>query len=412
MSQKKRRGLKSYFYSLGPGVITGAADDDPAGIVTYLMAGAIAGFSVLWLIILCIPMLIVIEEMSARVGVVAKKGLSKIIREKYGLKAAIFVALIVAVCNIATIGADIGGAASCLELLTGIKFQYYLVLISAGLLFVMVYRSFHYLSRLLFIMTPFLLLYVVNDFIARPDWAKVLTRTFIPYFSFEPGFIVAAIALLGTTLSPYLIFWQTTEEIEEKKAVEELKQESFDVIAGMIYTQLIAYFVVISGAAVFYSKNIPITDVKTAALSLKPLLGSTAFFVFSIGILFSALISVPVLAGSTAYVLAEAFGFSEGLDKKPGEARFFYGVLIASFLIAVLSNLIGIDPVKFLYYSQVLDGILMPFLIYFLIRVTSDPQIMGKNTSSRSSVAIAAFSALLFTILTIFLFYQIIAPLF
>lgn len=406
--KKERRGLRSYFASLGPGVITGAADNDPSGIVTYLVAGATSGFKILWLAIFTLPMLIVVEEMSARVGVVTKKGLAYVLRETYGVKVAIGAAAIVAICNIATIGADIGGAASCLELLTGIRMEYFVILFGLLLIFVMFFRGYHYLSRLLFIMTPFLLLYVFNGFMAKPDLQEVVINTFKPSLDFSLNFLMALVAVLGTTLSPYLIFWQATEEVEEGKTVKQLRQENVDVISGMVYSVMIFYFIILSGAAVFYKQGISVSDVRTAALSLKPLLGNAAFLTFSLGIIFSSLIAVPVLVGSTAYVAAEAFKLPEGLDKRLREAPFFYIVIGISIALSIMINLLKIDPVKFLYYSQILNGYLMPFLIYVLIKVTSNRRIMGEYISGKLSLLIAYLALIIFVLCDLFLTFEIL----
>jgi Mn2+/Fe2+ NRAMP family transporter len=405
---KRRRGLRSYFSSLGPGVITGAADNDPSGIVTYLVAGAASGFKILWLSIFTLPMLIVIEEMSARVGVVTKKGLARVLRETYGVRFAIAAAVIVAICNIATIGADIGGASSCIELLTGIRMEYSVVVFGLILMFILLFRGYHYLSRLLFVLTPFLLLYVVNGFLAKPELREVAINTFKPSVDFSLNYLVAVVAVLGTTLSPYLIFWQTTEEVEEGKTVNQLKQESFDVLLGMVYSVVIFYFIILSGAAVFHKQSISVADVRTAALSLKPLLGNAAFLTFSLGIIFSSLIAVPVLVGSTAYVLSEAFGLPEGLNKRLREAPFFYITIVGSIILAILINLLKIDPVRFLYYSQVLNGYLMPFLIYMLVKVTSNREVMGENISKKTSLIIAYLTGIIFVLCDLFLAYELL----
>jgi NRAMP (natural resistance-associated macrophage protein)-like metal ion transporter len=404
---KRRRKLRDYFSALGPGVITGAADNDPAGIATYSVIGASTGFSLLWLMLFTIPMLTVIEEMSARVGVVTKKGLARVIKERFGTLSAYLCAFIVAFCNIATIAADIAGVAAGIELITGISWKWFLVPVGALLAYLLLAKSYHLVSRFLFLLTPFFLLYIVDGFLIRPNWIKVLSNTFIPNISLTSGYLIAAVALLGTTISPYLIFWQTTEEVEEKKTVKKLKEESFDVALGMAYSNIVFYFIILCAGAVLFTHNVEIKTAYEAALALKPLAGSLAFIFFSIGLVVSGILAVPVLAASTGYVVAEVFQWKEGLNKKLGEARGFYVVILLSLALGLIAAFINLNPIKLLYYSQVLDGILTPVLIYFLIKITDDSALMRKHTNTSVSRIIGWATLFLMTSLSCLMFYQI-----
>lgn len=380
---KKRRSYRNYFSALGPGVITGSADNDPAGIVTYILAGAKTGFSTLWLMFFTIPMLTVVEEMSARVGVVTKRGLARLIKENYGKKIAILIALILVICNLATIAADIAGISEVLAIIFGFSWKIFVFPLSLFFGYLLFTKNYHLVSRFLFLLTPFFLVYIINGFIIHPSWSDVLKNTFIPQISFGKEYLLAVMAVLGTTISPYLIFWQTTEEIEEKKSVKNLSEENFDVLAGMFYCNLIFYFIIISGAAVFFGKDFNIETVGQAALALKPIAGPLAFALFSFGLIVSGLLAIPVLVASTAYVVAEVFDAKEGLDKKPKDAPLFYKVLALCIFFPLLTLIIGFSPIEMLYYSQVLNCFLLPPLIYFLIKITNSSQIMGRYTNTK-----------------------------
>lgn len=405
---KKRRSWRDYFRALGPGVITGAADNDPAGIATYSVVGATTGFSLLWLMLFTVPMLTVVEEMSARVGVVTKKGLSAIIKEEYGKKVALLAVCVLAICSLATIAADISGISAGLELITGISWKLFVIPLILFLGWVMVRKNYHVVSRFLFLLTPIFFLYIINAFLANPNWANIIQRTFIPTVKSNTAFLMAAVGLLGTTISPYLIFWQATEEVEEKKSVKHLKEESFDVIAGMVFSNLVFYFIIICTGALLFPRHIMVSTARDAALALKPIAGNLSFALFSIGLIGSGLIAVPVLAASTAYATAEVFEVPEGLSKGVHHARVFYAVLIACLGLGGTSILLNLDPIKMLFYSQILDGILMPILIYLLIKVSDNPKLMGKHTNSTASRLIGWATMFLMTVFALMLFYQLL----
>lgn len=378
---KRRRHIKDYFGLAKNGTIVGAADNDPAGIVTYSQAGASFGFSLLWLMFLLTPLLIALEDMSARIGVVAKKSLPVLIKNKYGFKWVFFIASIVAIVNIITIGADIAGMSEVCSLLFGGPIIFFSFLITFLIALLLIRGSYSLVSRYLFLLTPVFLAYVATAFLVKTDWQQVLIHTFSPLMETGINYWIVAVAVVGTTLSPYLIFWQNTEEIEEKKTVKDLEDESLGVKAGMVYCNLISYFIIITCAAVLFKYGVEINTSKEAAEALKPLAGKGAYLLFSFGILGSGFLAIPILASSTAYIFSDIFHWKEGLDKKIMQARGFYGVLLLSLFIGLLLIFFGISPIKMLVYSQVLDGLVMPILIYFLLNIANDKEILGRHTN-------------------------------
>ncbi|MDD5605992.1 MAG: Nramp family divalent metal transporter [Patescibacteria group bacterium] len=372
---KRRRRFRHSFSISQDGVITGAADNDPAGIATYLQVGATTGFSLLWLMVLITPLTIAIEEMSARIGVITKKGLARIIRERYGPTWAYIAAFIVLLCNIATITANIAAMAEILSVFTGISWAWFVLPIAAVLLAVLIAKSYATISRYLIITTLVLILYIITGIMMQPSLSDVLAGVFRPVFELDNLFLLAGVGLIGTTIAPYLIFWQATSEIEDNKQIKDLRQESFGVALGFIFAGLVAFFIIIAAAMTFGgSELIPTTT--EAALALKPLVGHWAFLFFAIGILGSGLLGIPVLASSTAYVGAEAMRLPEGLSKTVKQAPGFYVLLIATLFGAGLLGLSSIPPMLMLLYSQVLNGILTPVLIILLMLLANDKRIM------------------------------------
>jgi NRAMP (natural resistance-associated macrophage protein)-like metal ion transporter len=375
--------LLRFVKRLGPGIITGMADDDPAGIATFAVVGASTGFSLLWLVVLTVPMLYSVEEMSARIGIVTRRELQPMIIEHFGRGAGYVCAAIVVICNVATIAADIGGIASGIALLTGLNFRWFVVPIGLLLAYLLLAKGYKTVARILLLITPLFFLYVIDAVLARPDWGTVLSQTFLPHTSLTLTYLLAAVGLLGTTISPYLLYWQTTEEIEADYELPELKEARFDVGVGMLMSNVISYFVIVCTAAVLFPHP-ALRNVQTAAeaaVALRPLAGEFAFAIFAVGLIVVGLLAVPVLASSTAYVAAETLGKPFGLNQKFRSAPGFYLVIFAALAVGALADFAGLSPVQMLFYSQVLDGLLMPVLLYFLIRLADDPDHMGVHTS-------------------------------
>lgn len=404
---KTRRSISHFFVKAKDGVITGSADNDPAGVLTYAQAGASFGFRQLWIMLFSLPLLTVVEEMSARVGVVTKHGLNAVISRYFGFRAALATAALVAIANIATIGADLAGMAAALELITNIKLIYFIVPIGFLLAFILIVESYAKVSRFFALLTPLFLLYIASSLLANPNWGEVL-RGFIPKIEFSETFIGLVVALLGTTISPYLIFWQTSEEVEEKKTVSKLQEEEHGVVAGMTYSQIVSSFVTIATASVLFGRagGGQIETAAQAAAALQPLAGDWSAILFATGIVVSGTLAVPILAASTAYVVADAFHFAEGLNLSLVRARWFYGVMTWSILIGIVIALLGISPIKMLIYSQILNGFLMPFLLVMLLKVTGRKDIMGKYTNSPIITIGAVITIVVFVVSDVLLVLQ------
>lgn len=376
---KKRRSILDFFWKSKRGIITGAADNDPAGIVTYTQTGAIAGYHLLWLAPLAWPLLVAVEEMSARIGMVTKKGINQIIIENFGLFWAWFTTIIIVICNTLTIGADIAAMADVSNILTGIPPVIFSLLFGALFLFVLYKKGYAVISRWLFILTPVFLSYIISAFLFNVPWGQALRDTFVPQLSvINMDLAMVALAFLGTTITPFLVFWETTQEIEERKDISHLGRERTGVTTGMFFTQLITFFIVIAAAAAFSGGGHLITTARDAAVALKPL-GVASFLLFSLGILGSGLIAIPVLASSTGYTFAETMQWSRGLNKSFPKARGFYIVIFLSIIIGVVISLSGFNAMLMLLYSQVLNGVLMPILLVFLLLITNSKKIMGVN---------------------------------
>jgi Mn2+/Fe2+ NRAMP family transporter len=375
---KKRRGIGDFFRLAKSGTITGAADNDPAGIVTYTQVGASTGFSQLWLMLLSLPMLGVIEEMSARVGVVTKKGLGRIIQQNYGIKVALVVAGLVAIANILTIGADLAAVAEVFGIMSGASSILFLIAVTLVIAYFLVRKNYKIVSRYLFIITPIFFLYVASGILVEPDWGEVIRSTLIPVIKIDLNYWVLAVGLLGTTISPYLIFWQTTEEIEEHRGMAEMKKEAKGVWLGMAFNHFIFFFIIIASAAVLFGGDKLLSSAGEAALALQPVAGDWALLFYGLGIIGAGIIAVPVLAASTGYMLKDAMHWHGGLDVKDNRAKSFYAVIILSLMIGLAIALTNINPIKALIYSQVLNGILMPFLLVVLIMVCNNKKILGK----------------------------------
>lgn len=377
---KRRRHISDYFSIAKSGVITGAADNDPAGIATFAQVGAVTGFSLVWLLALVTPLVIAIEEMSARIGAVTHRGLNTVIKQNCGVKWAITAGLIVLICNIATIGANIAAVAEVIGVLTHLPWEWLVIPIAALLSWLLLHGNYSFVSRYLLIVTLALLLYVITAFMVKLDPQTFLSQLWPIQISGPVIFLVAAVALIGTVISPYLIFWQTTEEVEDKTTVKDIKKERGGVAWGFIYANLIALVIIVIAATVFRGGGL-INSTTQAALMLKPLAGNWAFLLFSLGIIGSGLIGIPVLAASTAYTGAEALNWPEGLNQKIKKAKGFYSLMIGSILVGGVLILTQIPPMIMLLYTQVLNGILTPILILILLWLANNKKIMGRHTN-------------------------------
>lgn len=403
--EKNREKIKE----LGPGIITGGAGDDPAGIVTYTMVGITTGLSQLWLLLLSTPMMIAVQNMAASISMVTGKSLPEITKAYYSKTLTIFMVTLLGIANILTIGADLYGVSTIFHIISGYKTVYFLIPITALIGYLVTFGRYKLVKKVLITFTALLGIYFINVFMAKPDLILVLKNTFIPDINWNAAWIMAALGMLGTTISPYLLFWQASEEKEEKKSVAQAKEVNFDTIVGMIYSNLLAYCMIITGAVTLYGVHISHVDVQTLATTLKPSAGEYAFMFFSLGIIVSGFLAIPVLAGSTAYAIADTFGWREGMDEKVSDAKGFYIVFLSSLLFGDLIGILpNINAVDALYYSQVLDGILIPVLIAILFFISNNKKIMGEYTTNKFNNIFAVFAFLVTLILTLIMFYQLI----
>ncbi|HFC08917.1 MAG TPA: divalent metal cation transporter [Chloroflexi bacterium] len=379
-----------------PALITGGAGDDPAGVLTYTVVGATTGFSQLWLLVLSTPMLAAANSMAARIAVAAHDGLAAVVRKRYGRAAALIIVLVLAIANIATIAADAAGVASALQIATGVRWEFFVPLILVSLL-VVLHRGYTQIKRILVFLTAVLLAYVAAAIMAKPDWAALLQATFAPHIGGHKAWTMASLGLLGTTISPYLLFWQAGEEVEELQEgiTIQASETGLGVWPGMVYSNLIAFFIIVAAAMTIHAGGGHIQSVADAAQALAPL-GKAGVAIFIVGIVGSGLLALPVLAGSTAYAIAELMGWPEGFGARGAHARGFLVVLVAALgggmLISLWPNF---RPAEALYYSQVLDGVLLPVLMLILLVLSNDRRVVGSAKNPLWVNGIAAFTILI-----------------
>jgi Mn2+/Fe2+ NRAMP family transporter len=404
----QRRTWRQFFQVMGPGIVSGAADNDPSGVVTYIQVGATTGTGLLWLMLLSTPMLYYLEEMSTRLGVVTKRGIGRILKTQYGPRIAAAVIGPVALSNIITTGADLSGTGAALQLLTGIAWEWWVVPLAALMACSLIFASYRTISRFLLLLTPLFVLYIITGFIVRPHWDAILRATFIPSIQFTPTFLTAALGLLGATLTPYMFFWQTTEEVEARRKVEDLGNECVDCAAGMVYANVVFYFIILVAGVTLFGKGVTVQTVSDAARSLRPLAGAGAGLLFALGIVVSGMLSIPVMMASSAYSLAELFGWAEGLDKKIWQARGFYVLLAGASAVGAAIALLRISPVTLMYWSQVLNGFLLPPLFVVLLLLSNDSRILRRHTNRLMSNLVGWGTVLLASALAILTIGQLI----
>ncbi len=399
-NNKQIKRAEEYWGKLGPGLVTGASDDDPSGIVTYSQAGAQYGFQLIWLTLFTFPFMAVVQEMCARIGIVSGKGLAANIRHHYPPKVLYLVTGLLFLANVLNISADLGAMAAGMNLLLPlVNVEVFVVIFALISLMLQVFTNYATYSKYLKYLTIALLSYVFTAFAVNLDWVHVLKSTIIPSFSFTKGHLFILSAILGTTISPYLFFWQTSQEVEERiqggdTTIKLRKQHvtktqisnmRVDVWSGMLFSNTIAFFIFAAFAGTLYlNGNAIITSAADAASALKPFAGDFAYFLFAIGIIGTGFLAIPVIAGSTAYAISESLGWRYGLYRKLKQAYAFYGVIIVSMIIGVIANFMHLDPIKGLIYAAVSNGIIAPIILFFVIRISSDKKVMGKHKNGFS----------------------------
>jgi NRAMP (natural resistance-associated macrophage protein)-like metal ion transporter len=391
---KPFREAEDYWYSLGPGLVTGASDDDPSGIATYSQAGAQFGFSLLWMAVFTFPLMTIVQEMCARIGMATGAGLASNIRQQYRLGILYALTGILFVTNVFNIGADLGAmAASAQLILPSFNFFTLLVVFTVVSMSLQIFVSYSNYARFLKYLTLVLFLYVITALtLDNVPWQEVWQNTIWPNVTWSKGMLIMICAILGTTISPYLFFWQTSQEVEARRqngrlrpklrhqvlTKKEVKKMRFDVVAGMFVSNLVMFFIIVTCAAVLFPQGIMVESAEQAAQALRPLAGDQAYLLFALGIIGTGLLAVPVLAGSAAYALAESFRWPGGLNKGLSHAHAFYGVIIIAMLLGMAMNFYGLNPMQALIYSAVLNGLVAPIILYFIVKISSNKEVMGQ----------------------------------
>ena len=385
--------FKSFVRELGPGLVTGAADDDPSGIATYSLAGAAFGYHLLWTAIVTLPLMTAVQLMCARIGVVTRRGLAAVLREHYSRWLLWFACLLLLVANTINIAADLGGMAAAASMLSGIPSVWFVPAFTIAILALLIYASYAYMTRIFKWLTLVLFAYVLAAFVANPDWFDVFRETFLPRIQYTHDYLLTFVAILGTTISPYLFFWQAAQNAEQKEHLEkkiegrprramerELRSSGRDVGAGMFISNLIMFFIILTaGTTLHKAGQTNIETAEQAAAALRPLAGNAAYLLFTLGLVGTGMLAVPVLAGSAAYALAEAGAWNAGMSEKIHDARNFYGVIAIAMLIGMAMNFAHFNAVRLLFWTAVINGLLAPPLIIILLFVCNNPKVMGDH---------------------------------
>jgi len=394
LDSHRRRPLLSV---LGPGLVTGAADDDPSGIATYSQVGAQFGYSMAWTMFFGFPLLASIQAICAQIGATTGKGIAQNLRRHYPRPLLQFVVILLLIANVINLGADLGAMAASLGLLLPGPLLGFTFLFGLVSVLLEVFVSYNRYARVLKWATLSLFSYVAVVMVVGVPWGEAIRSTLVPQFTFDKGHAMALVAIFGTTISPYLFFWQAGQEVEEQRrrhvkplcvsprqAGTELARIRTDTLVGMGFSHIVALFIVIATAATLHANGITeIESAAQAAQALRPIAGNLAFALFAVGVIGTGMLAVPVLAGSAAYAVSEAFGWTEGLDRKPREAKAFYGVIALATLGGVALNVIGIDPMKALYWAAVVNGLLAPPLMIVTMLIARNPSAMGGMPISR-----------------------------
>jgi NRAMP (natural resistance-associated macrophage protein)-like metal ion transporter len=387
--------LRHFFHDLGPGLITGAADDDPSGISTYSVAGASFGYGLLWTALFSFPLMAAVQLMCARLGMVTGLGLAGVVRRRYSAPVLWGACALLIVANTFNIGADLGGMAEVMQMMTGVTSYFWLPLFTILIVVLLVWLSYKHIARIFKWLTIVLFSYVLAAFLAHPRWGEVLKATVIPQIKLDAAYVATILGVLGTTISPYLFFWQAAQEVEEERAMgrrtirarlgatdEELRAMRTDVLTGMAFAGVVMYFIVVTtGATLYVSGNRDIETARQAAEALRPLAGSGAYWLFTLGLIGTGMLGVPVLAGSAAYAVSEAMHWRGSLEDRPRRAPKFYAVLAVAVLLGLLLNYLKLNAVRMLFWAAVLNGMLAPPLVILVTLLSSDRSVMGARVN-------------------------------
>ena len=388
-------GLRRFLQSLGPGLVTGASDDDPSGIATYTMAGASLGLATLWTAPLTFPLMFGVQFICAKVGMVSGMGLASVLRRHYSRKVLFTAVGGLLIANTLNAGADIGAIAAAINLFLPIPVAVLVIPVTALILLLQIWGSYRLIVNTFKWLSLALFAYIGAAVLAHPNWSAVLKATLVPPLRFDRDYLLTLVAILGTTISPYLFFWQASQEVEEEVSMgryllwqrqgataEELREAFWDTGVGMLFCNLVFYFVIISAAATLHRAGI--TQIETAAQAaqaLEPLAGKAAKVLFAIGLVGAGLLAVPVLTSASGFAVAEALGWRHGLDEKPERAPGFYAIIVASTLAGLACNYLGLSPLRALFATAVINGLLAPPLLVLLMLVSNNQKVMGEHVN-------------------------------
>jgi NRAMP (natural resistance-associated macrophage protein)-like metal ion transporter len=400
---------KHFLDRLGPGLITGASDDDPSGIGTYTQAGASLGFATLWTAIVTLPLMIVVQHICAKVGMVSGRGLAGVLHKFYPRWLLYPAVLGLVIANTINAGTDIAAIAAAINMFVPVPISVMVIPLAVAIIALQVWGSYHLIVRVFKWLTLSLFAYVIAAFLARPDWGSVVWATFVPKVTFDGPYITMLVAILGTTISPYLFFWEASEEVEEEKSAgrksiamrkgatdAEIRTEKIDTVVGMVFCNLVFYFVILAAASTLHATGqTNIGSATEAAQALRPLAGDLAGALFAIGLIGAGLLAVPVLTGSAAFAVAETFGWTSGLDEKPRHAKKFYAVIAASTMVGVSLDFLGINPIKALFWTAVINGVIAPPLLVVVMLVSNNTNVMGARTNSVATNIIGWLAAVI-----------------
>jgi NRAMP (natural resistance-associated macrophage protein)-like metal ion transporter len=393
--QHPKNRVEEFFADLGPGLITGCADDDPSGISTYSVTGATFGYGLLWTALVSFPLMAAIQIMCGRLGMVTGRGLSGVVRRRYSKWVLWGACLLLIVANVINIAADLGGMADATKMLTGVSALFWTPVYTAVIIGFLFWSSYRQIARVFKWITLVLLAYVVTAFLAGVDWRQAVMATLVPHIEWSREYLSVVVGVLGTTISPYLFYWQASQEVEEERVQgknlaqrrgasdADLRRLRVDVMTGMFASNFVMYFIILTTAATLHAHGVTkIETARQAAEALRPLAGQGAYLLFTLGLIGTGMLGVPVLAGSCAYAISEAAAWRGSLERKPRGAKKFYGVLAAAMTIGLIIDYAGLDAVKMLFWSAVVNGVLAPPLILLVVLLTSDRKVMGDRVSS------------------------------
>jgi NRAMP (natural resistance-associated macrophage protein)-like metal ion transporter len=403
--------IRRFLKILGPGLITGASDDDPSGIGTYAVAGASFGFATLWMALVTFPMMSSVQYMCAKIGMVSGRGLAGVLKAHYSKKILYPAVLSLVIANAINAGADIGAIAAGVTLLFPVPVWTLIVPIAMAIVALQMWCSYQFIAKTFKWLALALLAYVLSAFFSKPDWTAVLKGTFVPTLVWNRDFLALTVAILGTTISPYMFFWQSNQEVEEQIAMGrktlaqrkgatdgELTYAALDVNIGMLVSNVVMYFIILStGATLFKAGKTHIQSATDAAEALRPLAGRGAEILLAIGLIGAGFLAVPILTGSSAYAVAETFGWKYGLDRRPKQAKAFYGLIAFSTVLGMLVNFTGINPINALFWTAVINGLLAPPLLVVILRISNDSKVLGTRVNGRLLNVLGWFTAVVMT---------------